>query len=129
MLPSRDKNGRFLPIDSGADPAAVGAFSPPTAPMPAYAAGPNPASISMLEQHQQELSSLKAEYEKLVALSDKSAALEQESGNVEHAIENIAEHLLQAQDSELERDLAKCSAPVEQSQGPGGDHHQAAARC
>ena len=64
--------------------------------MPAHAAGPNPASISALEQHQQELSSLKAEYEKLVALSDKSAALEQESGNVQHAIERIAEHLLQA---------------------------------
>jgi hypothetical protein len=74
--------------------------------MPVHAAGPTPASISVLEAHRQQLASLKAEYEKLCGLAEKSEAISFDTGNVECAIDAIGERLLSAELEELERELS-----------------------
>jgi hypothetical protein len=109
MIPARDKNGRFLSASSApvpSDPAAVDESSPPNASMPVPAAGQSPESVSILEQHQAQLASLRAEYEKLLGLAEKSEAIARDTGNVEQAIDAIGERLLAQELDELERELS-----------------------
>jgi hypothetical protein len=111
MLPARDKNGRFLANAPGPDPAAVGAASsPPNAPVAVHAAGQGPSrtgtSVSILEQHRHQLAGLRAEYEKLVGLAERSEQLASSSANIEQAIDAIGERLLDQALEELERELS-----------------------
>jgi hypothetical protein len=106
MILSRDKNGRFQPKAAGTDPAAVDACSPPASAATEAAAGPiASASIAILEVHRQQLASLKAEYDKLCGLAERSEQINQESGNVECAIDAVEERLLVADLEELELEL------------------------
>jgi hypothetical protein len=108
MIPARDKNGRFIPASHAPmpEPAAVGASSPPDPSTDVPAAGSSSASISILEQHRQQLAGLKAEYEKLCGLAERSEQLSLESGNVECAIDAVGERLLVSELEELERELS-----------------------
>jgi hypothetical protein len=103
MTQGRDSSGRFAP---GAVAAAVGTKTKNQSNVEVVEATAA-ASDPVLEQHQTGLASVRADYDKLVTLSGKGAALSDELGRVEHSIEGIAERLLSdGVDPELEQELA-----------------------